>query len=292
MKIKAFWSNIYIKSRGFIFNDAFNKGSVEMSTTIFYFSGTGNSLKVARDAANKLGDTEIVSISKVIAEEKITVNSERIGIVFPVYIYGIPLILSRFISKLDETCKDKYFFAIATYKSQPGGAILLLGEKLKTRNIKLSAGFNICMPGNNIVYYNAESIDKQNEKFSLLEKRLDEIVPKIKEQSLDRLERGSFIQRFLGTKILYKVVSKSFVGFDKKLWVNEKCSSCGICEKICPAQNISMKNDKPLWNHKCEGCTACLNLCPRHAIEYGTITADKSRYKNPFVEVKDLGILK
>lgn len=92
-----------------------------MSTTIFYFSGTGNSLKVAKDVANKLGDTEVISVSSALNEEKISVKSESIGIVFLVYIYGIPLILSKFINKLDETCKDKYFFAIATYRSRPGG---------------------------------------------------------------------------------------------------------------------------------------------------------------------------
>jgi ferredoxin len=259
-----------------------------VSTTIFYFSGTGNSLKVSKDIANKLGDTEIISIPSILNKEKISVKSERIGIVFPVYIYGVPLVLSRFIDKLDEACKDKYFFAIATYKSQPGGALLLLKRRLNARGINLSAGFNICMPGNNIVFYETDSTDKQNEKFLLLRKRLNEIVPIIKNKNHTKIERGNFVQRILGTKILYKVISKSFRISDKQYWVDDKCAGCGICEKICPVQNISIEIGKPLWHHRCELCMACLNLCPNQAIQYKNITINKLRYKNPYIEVKEL----
>ena len=35
-----------------------------MKTTIYYFSGTGNSLKVAKDIAEGLKDTEIVQICR------------------------------------------------------------------------------------------------------------------------------------------------------------------------------------------------------------------------------------
>ncbi|NRV63944.1 flavodoxin [Clostridium beijerinckii] len=35
-----------------------------MNTTIYYFSGTGNSLKVANDLSNQLTDSKIVKISK------------------------------------------------------------------------------------------------------------------------------------------------------------------------------------------------------------------------------------
>lgn len=277
-----------IKSRDFIFRECFRKGSVEMSTTIFYFSGTGNSLMVARDVANNLGNTEIVSISKVANEEKISVKSERVGIVFPVYIYGFPLVLSKFIKKLDNTCKNKYFFAIATHKSQPGGALLLLKQKLNAQRINLSAGFNVCMPGNNIIFYEIDSIDKQNEKFLLLEKKLSEIVPIIKNKNVSKIERGGYFQRIFGTKIFYKIVSKSFMKSDKQYRVDDRCTGCGVCEKICPVQNISIKNKKPLWHHKCELCVACLNLCPKQAIQYKNITNGKLRYKNPFIEAKDL----
>ncbi|OPJ56570.1 hypothetical protein CLORY_42830 [Clostridium oryzae] len=76
-----------------------------MSTTIYYFSGTGNSLKVAKDIAGRLENSDIIPISSTLASEKISTVSERIGIVLPIYIYGLPKILSGFISKLDYTIR-------------------------------------------------------------------------------------------------------------------------------------------------------------------------------------------
>ncbi len=45
-----------------------------MKTIIYYFTGTGNSLAVARDIAEELHDTvEIVPIAKLIKEESINI---------------------------------------------------------------------------------------------------------------------------------------------------------------------------------------------------------------------------
>ncbi len=40
-----------------------------MKAVIYYFSGTGNSLKVAKDIAAGLGDTEIISIGEAIKKD-------------------------------------------------------------------------------------------------------------------------------------------------------------------------------------------------------------------------------
>jgi len=49
---------------------------------IFYFSGTGNSLSIARDIAERLGDSEIKKIKDPVYSSGV---SENIGLVFPVY---------------------------------------------------------------------------------------------------------------------------------------------------------------------------------------------------------------
>ena len=74
---------------------------------------------------------------------------------------------------------------------------------------------------------------------------------------------------------------------DKSFFVDENCISCGLCEKICPVQNIRLKNDKPTWTHNCEMCFRCLNYCPKDAIQFGKSTIEKKRYKNPFIKVSD-----
>jgi ferredoxin len=44
---------------------------------------------------------------------------------------------------------------------------------------------------------------------------------------------------------------------DKSIVVDEKCTSCGICAKICPVDNIKIVNQKPEFEHRCEMCFAC-----------------------------------
>lgn len=56
-----------------------------MKTEIYYFTGTGNSLVVARDLTKELNG-ELIAIPSVMSKETINIDAEVIGIVFPVYI--------------------------------------------------------------------------------------------------------------------------------------------------------------------------------------------------------------
>jgi len=53
----------------------------EMSATIFYYTGTGNSLWTARRVADELGNAELFSVAEYKDENK-TINSEIVGLVF------------------------------------------------------------------------------------------------------------------------------------------------------------------------------------------------------------------
>ena len=68
-------------------------------TVIYYFSATGNSLAVARSIANRLGDTQLIHMVNQ-DEYKLPVDVEKVGLVFPVYIFGLPLIVMQCIEKL------------------------------------------------------------------------------------------------------------------------------------------------------------------------------------------------
>jgi flavodoxin len=87
-----------------------------MTIEIYYFTGTGNSLAIARDIAEKTNGT-ILSISSFIDRQSIRTSANTIGIVFPCYLaqlYGLPLIVGQFVKKLEDI-KSKYIFAVCTY---------------------------------------------------------------------------------------------------------------------------------------------------------------------------------
>jgi flavodoxin len=57
-----------------------------MKTIIYYFTGTGNSLIVARKIAAVLGDCELIPFaSQRTTRADIVPHAERVGIVCPVY---------------------------------------------------------------------------------------------------------------------------------------------------------------------------------------------------------------
>lgn len=71
---------------------------VLIKNIIFYFSGTGNSLQLAKDIAKEIGDCEVLNLAQYDTSSRVT--AERVGIVFPVYFWGIPLAVADFIGKL------------------------------------------------------------------------------------------------------------------------------------------------------------------------------------------------
>jgi flavodoxin len=117
------------------------------TTQIFYFSISGNSLALARDIPKRI-DAELVSIPSVLDKKTITPDADAIGIVFPVYYasngYGIPLIIERFINKL-EGIDSKYIFAVCTHSGMAGSTIEKLQKLIKARGGELAAGFSLNM---------------------------------------------------------------------------------------------------------------------------------------------------
>jgi ferredoxin len=76
---------------------------------------------------------------------------------------------------------------------------------------------------------------------------------------------------------------------DRGFQTDEKCTGCEICSRVCPVSNISMVDDRPVWQHHCEQCFACLQWCPREAIQFGSRTSSRKRYHHP--DVKLVGMM-
>jgi ferredoxin len=54
----------------------------------------------------------------------------------------------------------------------------------------------------------------------------------------------------------------------KPMFNVELCNGCGICERVCVYEAISMKNRKPLLSgDRCFGCGLCASICPVRAIK-------------------------
>ena len=75
---------------------------------IFYFSGTGNSRWVA-ERLGELLEEAVCSIADILAKKNSFVAEENtIGIVFPVYSWGPPAVVLRFIAEPQTICTPEY----------------------------------------------------------------------------------------------------------------------------------------------------------------------------------------
>jgi ferredoxin len=257
-----------------------------MKTEIYYFTGTGNSLVVARDIAGQI-EGELIAIPSVIDQSTIQTDAQVIGIVFPVYIWGMPLIVKKFVKKLGNL-QGRYIFAIATYGGMPGATINMLEKVIEKCDGKLAAGFTVCMPGNYTPMYGAIDEEKQQQMFGDWQKKLLTIAEYIKANRQGAKENGKMFANFIFSSIIYKLAAPHIPKMDKQFRSDEKCSQCGICQKVCPVNNIELINGKPTWKGHCEQCLACLQWCPETAIQYGKNTTGRKRYHHPEVKILEM----
>lgn len=245
-----------------------------MRTVIYYFSGTGNSRKIAQEIAEKLGDTSYVSMSAAMKQD-LDSFPERIGLVFPVIMWGIPALVSKFIHHLRKADRDTYFFAVATYGGVLAGSLLQVRNKLKAENLKLSAGFSVL-------------VNRQEPWSEVMNKNLGKIVQTVGKKAMNKIERGSFLDCLLKTGLGSKLTANLIPGLDKNFRTNEQCTGCGTCLRVCPVDNIRLESERPGWQHHCQQCFACFNWCPNQAIRFGKKSDDRYRYKNSCVKLVDM----
>ena len=57
--------------------------------------------------------------------------------------------------------------------------------------------------------------------------------------------------------------------------VNKDCSSCGLCARNCPMNNIRMVDGHPVFMKNCILCVRCSFSCPENAISIGLLEGCK-----------------
>jgi ferredoxin/flavodoxin len=258
---------------------------MHVKTTIYYFSGTGNSLQAARDLAQRLGGASIQAITKNTEADP---SAEAVGIVFPVHLLGVPDMVLQFVEKLGSSNAARYYFAVATYKVKAGEPIGQLRREMARFGIELSAGFTIKMPGNNVIMYNVEPDQLRDAKLEACRVSLGEIAEVISDGEESLPEEASAVGRFFKIGPLRSALVGSFKNSDKRFWTDSGCNGCGTCARVCPAGNITLDDGRPVWQHDCQMCTACINLCPKGAIQSGKGTVKRGRYRNPNVALSEL----
>ena len=273
---------------------------------------------VARDISARTG-AQLVPISSLMDKPVSAAGAGALGFVFPIYHGGLPLMLTRFIGKM-EIPGDPYLFGVGTYGDHPGLALQYLKELLGMRGGRLAAGFSVHMPYNYLTppaglknflgSFTLREIaaGQQQELFTAEKEKTARIAEYINArragvletdtEGITRLADALNLKETLGKSTWLKIAGvreRTQLSFlesrqlmDRGFHVDESCSGCGICARVCPAGNISMAAGRPDWQQRCEQCFACLQWCPEEALQFGSASSGKKRYHHPEVNLADM----
>lgn len=286
-----------------------------MSIKVYYFSGTGNSYIVGKTIARRL-NAELLSIPKAMKNEKIEIDAESIGIVFPSYIaplLGVPLIVERFIKRINNIASIR-IFTICTC----GGyeCVNALPSLRKLKQIIESCGgilsdeYSVRLPMNNLDYDHIP-IPIVRDSGVIINKsknKIDQICERIISNKGTKYELAKRLF-YLVMLPLYKMMQKSIIDdlrekakvpigstlqyfelvplTDQSITVDNKCTACGTCTRICPVNNIKIVNKRPEFKNKCEMCFACDEWCPSNAIHHWS-RKEGVKYHHPEVKLKEM----
>jgi ferredoxin len=239
---------------------------------IYYFSGTGNSQWVANQLANATGDQArniIEWLNETPLQEEMQ-ELERIGIVFPIYAWGAPAPVISFLKSL-KVSDAAYRYAICTCGDEAGYAM----ERLK-RSFPIQSAWSLIMPNNYIIMYDVDSSEEEMKKVNAAKILLSKIGEEIKnKKTVWEVKHG--VLPFIKSYLIQPLFARYACSPDK-FTVESKCTSCGLCENLCPMKTIAMKDGRPQWTGDCLQCLACIHHCPVQAIQYGKQTQNKGRY--------------
>ena len=260
-----------------------------MKNLIYYFTGTGNSLSVAKLLQQKLdGETILRPIAQYVGEEKVIVEAaDTVGFVFPIYGGDAPWPVKAVVEKMTIE-GNPYLFAIGTCNERGGCCMDLFGGLLKRLGYTLSYGKKIDMPGNCMesnAGENAERLELEDFRVSIFAKNINNrFVGSCENFDSPENNAAAGKARFEGTPFAVWHIDE------------EKCTSCGLCEKLCPMDNIHLESGTPVFGDNCAFCFGCFHWCPQKAIykDFGKLGKEnsRSRYHHPDVTFKEIAAQK
>ncbi|MGC9530271.1 MAG: EFR1 family ferrodoxin [Candidatus Bipolaricaulaceae bacterium] len=262
-------------------------------TTVFYFSGTGNSLAVARGLAGRLA-ADLLPVARFGGGEKVYLSAEAIGMAFPVYDFRPPALMESFVRRF-VVREAKYLFAVATYGIGVGHSLSHLEKAVRSVGGKLAGGFGVPMPHNGIGCGHLT----ERHKARLLQasaarvESISQYVASRRSGSVEARTPALSLLRPTALRMTPSVMKLlahvAFGGMGSLAFrTDDACTACGTCVRICPTGNIELTDGRPKWGDRCAGCFACLHWCPAQAICLGGHHLDITPYHHPDVTLEDM----
>lgn len=245
---------------------------------ILYFSGTGNSEYVAKRIGEMADDQVVNLFERIRTEDYSQLESDKPWvIVCPTYAWQMPHIVRDWLLNVSLAGDERIYFVL-TCGTNIAGAGLFAKAVASSMGMTYKGTAGIVMPENYIAMFNTPNQEEAMQIVDRAEEKIDKVGSLIAE--------GAFLEELGGGRLQSMFMNWAFHKFiiaDKKFEAGPDCTSCGQCVRSCPTENIFLDENtrRPVWSGRCIHCMACINRCPFHAIEYGSASEDRERYRCP-----------
>ena len=256
---------------------------------IYYFSGTGNSRIVAQELGRLLG----CDVAEMGARQEIPDLGlhESLGLVFPVYAWGLPDIVERFVAGIKGKGGERtHLWAVMTCGDDMGYADEVLDSSLGKNSLRTDAVYSVQMPNTYVCLpgFDVDAPEVARKKIEETCCLLPAISESIRKRTCERrVVRGAF--PWIKTYVLRPLFNRFLLTDSHFQSRKTQCTLCGLCERQCPTGNIRVSDGTVRWgNSSCTGCLRCYHQCPQRAIEWGRTTQGKGqkerveKYWKPF----------
>lgn len=246
---------------------------------IFYFTGTGNSLYIAKQI-----EENPLSIPQAVHKRNQEFSADSIGIVAPVYGHEMPPMVKDFMK--NAVFHTDYFYIILTYGNRHGGAAELAKQFCEECGIAVNYINVIMMADNWLPSFDMNEQKKIDKKIG---ENMAEILADLSAHK-NMISEVTDTDRTAHRQFLERMGQMPADAWQHLLRVTDACVGCGICERVCPSASVHISDGKAVHiPGKCQTCLACAHACPQKAIQLTVPEVNpKARYRNEHISLQEI----
>jgi ferredoxin/flavodoxin len=249
-----------------------------------YYSGTGNTKLACKYIAGNMKNVEF-DLFNVVKDGTPNLNDyDMVGFACFTDFGGPSYIIQKFIERLPQQ-KNKPAFVFNTFGFMSGKTQSALAKWITTKGFLPVAGHKLHVPESYppMILRGRGAEDQPStekmEKFNSFISELDGMIGRVKsggEWKKGKIKGGLFM--------LPRTKAREDMG--EKFVDLELCNECGICEKVCPYNAVSL-DPKPKFDmNKCYGCWGFFNDTATTEI-YTKKFRSKGHYPQPSEQLKE-----